>query len=201
MDSLITIHPTHKNVAYITYKNQEQPIFFYAGGLYQNILFSAFEQLDALFSYNNKVTVIFLQLHQPLFSESNKNISMFINKLIRKIKARDYGSRVAYSWAREEGKLGNNLHYHVAIMVNGSLCQSDYYIEKDANEIWCSLGAGCYTWRLKRNTYRLRREGKDHLIRAVRMRLSYAAKKATKDFKQKRKFGCSQLKPRISIPC
>ena len=193
------MHPTHKNVAYVNYKKQQQPIFFYEGGTYIDILFSAFEQLDALFSYYSKVTVIFLQLHQSPYSECNKLISLFFQRLIKKIKKRYHATRVAYSWAREEGKHGDNLHYHLAVMVNGSLCQSGYHISKDADTIWRSLASRNYTWSIKRNTYRLQRKGNDHLTRAARMRLSYAAKKATKDFKQKRKFGCSQIKPYSSV--
>ncbi|HGF5167488.1 inovirus-type Gp2 protein [Vibrio parahaemolyticus] len=193
------MHPTHKNVAYVNYKKQQQPIFFYESGIYIDILLSAFEQLDSLFSYYSKVTVVFLQLHQPSYSDSNKLISLLCQRLIKKIKKRYNCTRVAYSWVREEGEHGNNLHYHMAIMVNGSLCKSGYHINKDTDKIWRSLGSShSYTWTVKRNTYRLQREGKDHLIRAARMRISYAAKKATKDFKQKRKFGCSQIKPRYA---
>ncbi|EJL6781875.1 inovirus-type Gp2 protein [Vibrio parahaemolyticus] len=198
MDSKLTLHPIHKKVAYLEYKKQQQPVFYYPTGLYVENLCSCYEQLDRMFSYHRKVTVVMIQFHQYQYSHDNKQLSTLMSRLISKLKSHYQSKRIGYFWAREEGSNGK-LHYHAAIMLNGSVCKSPFFIYQHAKAIWETLFPQNYVWLPKRSTFLLSRsELVSCELRKARMRLSYFAKKETKEsvpFGTK-KFGCSQIKVR-----
>lgn len=201
LDRQITLSPYKKNVAYYFYKYEWQPIFHYTNGLHEGALRSTFTQLDNLLSYYSKVTVVLLQLHQPLRTINNDFLKLFLPLLKSQISLRYNKTRVAYAWAREDGKTGHNQHYHLALMLNGSLCKSGYYVVQDAMAIWSSLHSLNSVWVPKRNTFNVERYGNSLTLKKARMRMSYAAKKSTKETIPKgiRKFGFSQIKANKSI--
>lgn len=198
MDSKLTLHPTHKNVAYLEYKGEQQPVFHYPEGLYVDSLYNCYEQIDCMFSHHRKVTVALLQFHQKQFSPSNTMLSRALSQLVSTLKKHYSTKRIGYFWAREEGK-SNLPHYHIAILLDGSVCKSVYHISQHAQRIWGALQAGNSVWQPSRNVYLLNRSEPNRLkLRTARMRISYAAKKTTKDTisPKTRKFGCSQIKPK-----
>lgn len=194
-DKLLTLLPQHKIVALLEYKGQYQPVFHYPEGIYTKAVLNTFNQLDIMFSYHSKVTVILVQFHQANTSEDNKQVSQFIKKA-KELIYKQYGlHRVAYAWAREHGELGNNQHYHVALMLNGSVCKSGYYLKNDLNRIAKSIDTGNEIWLPDKGTFRLHRYKDSWRTRTCRMRMSYAAKMKTKESIPKGvpKFGFSQL--------
>lgn len=194
-DKLLTILPQYNNVALLEYKGQKQPVFHYPEGIYTKAVLKTFNQLDIMFSYYSKVTVILIQFHQAINSEDNKQVSLFIKKAKELIYKR-YGSRrVAYAWAREHGESGDNQHYHIALMINGSVCKSGYYLKDDLDNIAKTIDTDNYVWLPERSTIRLHRDRYDLRTRYCRMRMSYAAKSRTKELIPKGipRFGFSQL--------
>lgn len=196
MDSKLTLHPTHRGVAYLEYKGEQQPVFYYPEGLYVDNLYTCYEQIDCMFSHHRKVTVVLIQFHQRQYSTSNQMLSRALNRLISTLKNHYSTKRIGYFWAREEG-VSKAPHYHIAIFLDGSVCQSTYHVLQHAQSIWSALQAGNNVWQPKRNLYLLNRGDSDRFkLRAARMRISYAAKKTTKETisSRTRKFGSSQLK-------
>lgn len=199
MDNKLTLHPTRKNVAYLEYKGDQQPVFHYSEGVYVDSLYSCYEQIDNMLSYHRKVTIVLIQFHQTQYSQSNQILSRALNRLLSTLKTHYKTKRIGYFWAREEG-VSEAPHYHIAILLDGSVCQNSYHVFQHANNIWGSFQVGNYVWQPRRNLYLLRRGDTERFnLRAARMRISYAAKKTTKQTisSKVRKFGCSQ----ISVNC
>lgn len=197
-DKSLAMHPYHKNVAYYHYKGTEQPIFYYPEGIDIKALHSAYEQLDNLLTYHSRVTVVLLQFSQATQLPHNKHLTKFIAKL-KKLCIEHYSipsDRFGYAWAREEGKDGTHQHYHIAIMINGSVCRSAYQVFKLAKQASNEVSPFYSVSPPKRNLFLLKRSEKRRRLRTVRMRISYAFKNATKEGVPKgvKKFGRSTIK-------
>lgn len=200
LDRKITLHPHKKNIAYLQYRGEQQPILYYPQGIYGKALIKAYQQLDNLFTYYSKVTVILLQLHQHQYTQyDNAQLTQFLEKLKAKLKAIYGSSRICYAWAREEGNDNSNLHYHITFMINGSVCLNGYNTNLWAKEIWLGLDANNRIWHVTRGSFLLKRLGDESQIRNARMRMSYAAKKRSKltIVKGVKKFGFSRLKAKF----
>lgn len=198
-DKLITLHPYKNNIAYFEYNGIQQPIFYYKEGLYTEILTSCFKQIDNLLSYHRKVTIILLQLHQTVQMPSNKHLSLFIKQFTKKLKQEYSLLRITYSWVREEGVDGRNQHYHAVFMLNGSICNNSYRLTNYAKEIWRGIHPDYFVWAPKRNTFQIKRNDDMKQLKKARMRISYGAKKRSKELipSRVRKYGSSTLQPKI----
>lgn len=148
-----------------------------------------------MFSYYSKVTIILFQFHQAEYKNDNHQLSRLVGGLKNSLKKRYANTRVGYAWAREHGKKGNDFHYHIAFMVNGSLCKSSHHLWLTAHSLCKSVSSNNYIWLPKRNTYRLHRYTEPAHINSARMRMSYAAKRRSKEQIPTGidKFGFSQL--------
>lgn len=195
MDRKITLL-NRNGVALFYYGYEQQPIFFPAGGVNVVALTKIFDTLNIMFSYYSKVSVILFQFHQSDYASDNAQLSKLISKLKSELNKHYRNSRIAYVWAREQGKDGTDLHYHIAFMINGSLCNKSDVLFKRARKIVKEIHPENYIWLPKRCVYNLHRYAKPNELRAARMRMSYAAKNRTKEFipKGAPKFGFSQLK-------
>ncbi|PFG45527.1 uncharacterized protein DUF3296 [Vibrio sp. ES.051] len=201
-DKEITMHPRYRNVAYYEYKGMQQPIFCYQSGIDLKALARAYDQLDNLFTYHSRVTVALIQFNQTTQLPHNKHLSKFIYKL-KTLCVEHYnikGERFGYAWAREGGKNGNNQHYHIAIMIDGSVCNNAYQITQLAKKACQAINPKYSIYAPKRNEFKLHRTGDEHRLRTARMRASYAYKYATKEHTPKgvRKFGTSSIKPKFT---
>lgn len=195
MDNKLTLHPTRKKVAYLEYKGEQQPVFLYPEGIHVDSLCNCYEQIDNMFSYHRKVTIALIQFHQSQCNQSNQMLSRALNRLVKALKEQYKTKRIGYFWAREEG-ISKIPHYHIAILLDGSVCQSSYHVFRHAKNIWEALKTGNYVWQPSRSLYLLNRNDTERFkLRAARMRISYAAKKTTKQTisSRVRKFGCSQI--------
>jgi len=177
--SVITLHPSKKRLAYFDYKQQQQLIFYPSGGINKELLKRIYSQLDNMLSYYSKVTVVFLQLHQKRYTESNTLITKFFG-LLKKRLSKHYGTRIGHVWVREKHR-AEAQHYHIAVMLNGHRCQKCYRVTQYAQQIWERLGEEHFSYRVRNRIYRIERREHNRELQAVRTRLSYLAKNATKD--------------------
>ncbi|BDR19571.1 MULTISPECIES: inovirus Gp2 family protein [Vibrio] len=202
-DKDLVIHPYYKHVAYYNYKGMQQPVFYYPEGIDIKALHQAYNQLDNLFTYHSRITIVLIQFHQTTQLPHNKHLSKFIARLktlcIKHYKIR--GDRFGYAWAREEGKDGTNQHYHIAIMIDGHVCQKSYQITQLAKQACKDISPFYYIYAPKRNLFKVKRTGSGRILRAARMRASYAYKYASKEKVPVgvRRFGCSSIKPKSSL--
>ncbi|WP_425608919.1 YagK/YfjJ domain-containing protein [Vibrio brasiliensis] len=208
MDSRLTTYPNKKNIGLFEYQGEQQPIFLYPKGVFTRALDSTYQQLDAIITHYSKVVVVLIQLHQSEYTLDNKPLSCFFKLFLAAVKEQysstnnPANSKIAYAWAREESEERTNQHYHIAIMLNGSTCKSSYHINELAKQIWRKMDTNNRVWVPQRNTYHIcRNQGHSATrcdLRAARMRMSYAAKRRTKELvpAKTRKFGFSHLSPK-----
>lgn len=169
------MHPKKRKLAYFRYQLTDYLIFHHPAGVLPKVLLKSFDQLHAMLSRYCKVTVIFAQLHQSEYSEKNQQLTRTLSELSAKLKAY-YKSYMGFFWVREHKAQTKSHHYHIAIMLNGSECQSSGRVDSVLTQIWAALDAKNFSYRLKNRIYRLERHGKQEELRAVLMRMSYMAK-------------------------
>lgn len=187
--------PNKKNIALLNYQSEWQPIFYYDSGIHERALLSAFQQLDNMFSYYSRVTVVLLQLHQAEFQTDNLQIRDLMKQLQNHIKSHYNAKRIGYAWAREHGESGTNQHYHIAVMINGSLCNNGFHIVHKANQLWREIYPENYSWMVMRSTFALHRHHSEIRTKTARMRMSYGFKKRSKETVPSRlRYGFSRLK-------
>ena len=118
---------------------------YYSNDNNKNILSRIEQRLDYMVSNHNKVMLIRFDIHFPqTYVHDGKNDE--ISWLFKCLKEA-YGPRlghVHYVWARERVQ-SPNPHYHVALLVNGSLMQNPYGLLSDVGAIWNRILGGVYT--------------------------------------------------------
>lgn len=174
----IYLHPSKKHLAYVLYQNQEQPIFYSQKGIIKEILINSFKLLDKMFTLYSKVTAILLQLHQVQATTDNKQLTRMLQKLRTALK-KHYQCEVAYFWVREQNN-AEAQHYHMVIMLSGHKCQQSKLVDTLAKEAWLSIHPDNFSYRVKNRIYRVFRSDECRELNALRMRLSYMAKKEGK---------------------
>nr|WP_159064965.1 inovirus-type Gp2 protein [Thaumasiovibrio subtropicus] len=158
----------------------------------------SYEQLDIMRSYYSKVTVILLQLHQATYTPSSRQLTNMLSKLKAKLQSH-YGTKVGYFWVREQDK-ADSQHYHVAIMLNGHKCQRSKLVDIITQTYWENLHPDNFSFRVRNRIYHVRNDDDGRELRAIRMRLSYMAKREGKErFPSYTKaYGCSRLRAKHS---
>lgn len=168
---------------------------------------------------HNKVLVVRFDIRFPQgYTPTGVELSNFI-KLFKEYHQR-HGLNIHYIWVREQAN-GAVHHYHLMIMVNGSIMQNPYCLLQKADEIWARVvgydGPGlvhfCNTeWMGERasSSTMIRRPssvatGMERVqqeqqfqssIARVHAQADYLAKEETKGEApyRMREFGCSRLK-------
>ncbi len=176
----IILHQSKKHLAYYLYQNSYQLIFHKKNGLgvINEILKKAFDQLEVLRTHYSKVTVVLLQLHQAIYTKDSKSLTAMLTNLKAKLHEH-YGSKVGYFWVREQNK-AESQHYHMAIMLNGHKCQRSKLVDIATRAYWENRHPENFSFRVRNRVYRVSRCENDRELRAVRMRLSYMAKREGK---------------------
>jgi len=170
----IALHESKKHLAYLNYYGEEQLIFHPRGGVIKKILLRSFSQLDTMISYYSKVSVVFLQIHQKEFTDDNKQMALFIKRFQLQL-SKIYSCKFGYVWVREQ-VYAQSQHYHLAIMLSGHLCQSSRGIDQLCKDVWEQINPLNFSFKVRNRIYRIHREGKQHELRAARLRMSYLAK-------------------------
>ncbi|EGR0550174.1 inovirus Gp2 family protein [Vibrio cholerae] len=194
----IVLHPSKSFLAFFQYQESYQLIFYKKTGVIKKILLKAFQQIDAMISHYSKVTVVLLQLHQATPSRTSNPLTNMLSKLKAKLKAH-YGCKVGYFWVREQNNALSQ-HYHMAVMVNGHKCQSSKLIDLATQAYWENLNPDNFSFKVRNRIYRIRNDDGGHELRAVRMRLSYMAKKEGKSqfAKNTHIFGSSHIQQKVA---
>lgn len=122
-----------------TYFAPYQNFFFpqMEDGSYRDDIFqSIVERLNRMISHHNKVLVIRFDIHFPVgdvCDGRNTKLSFFLRRLRENI---EYSKgEVHYVWAREQAK-SPVPHYHVILMLDGSMTQNPMGILHEADRIW-----------------------------------------------------------------
>lgn len=175
----ILLHPSKKHLAYFRYQGKPHLIFHKQGGIIPEVLTKSFELVDTMLSYYSKVTAVLIQLHQVQATADNKSLTLMIRRL-KDVLKKHYQCEVGYLWVREQNK-AESQHYHMIVMLNGHKCQQSKLIDIATQIAWQNLHPDNFSFRVRNRIYRIKRNKDDHESRALRMRLSYMAKKEGKN--------------------
>ncbi len=174
----ILLHPSKKHLAYFVYQGEPQLIFLSKRGVIKEILHKSYCLIDIMLSYYSKVTAVLIQLHQAQATTDNHLLTHTVQKLKSSLK-KHYKCEIGYFWVREQLK-AESQHYHMLVMLNGHKCQQSALVDKVVQEAWQSIHPDNFSFRVRNRIYRINRTGNGHELRALRMRLSYMAKKEGK---------------------
>lgn len=162
-------------------------------GVYTHMMKVMLNQIEAMFSYHNKLFLLRIELRQPEYTNDSKHISEFFVRLkgfvMRKYKLKRFG----YAWVREKED-AEQQHYHCFILLDGSKVQGSYFITKAMKKYW-DLYYGGYSCWPDDCYYCLDRNDRAGLQDAI-YRISYLAKGRGKGYKPNHanNFGCSRVK-------
>lgn len=106
------------------------------GGYRDDIFQSILQRLNRMISHHNKVLVIRFDVHFPVgyvHEGPNSELSFFLRRLRENI---EYSrGEVYYVWVREQAN-SPLPHYHVILMLDGSMTQNPMGILLEADRIW-----------------------------------------------------------------
>lgn len=187
----IFAHPHKKNVGIFRYHDMEFPIFLYEDGIDRRALHSMFDRVFDMLKRYSKVTTILFTLH-PKTSDL-KIIESLMSKIKRQLHSDYESTHIAYCWVREKAQA--NPHYHLVLMLSGHVCRSGYAVLQKLNDAVQDFPVEIFVYLHKRGTFHLSRTSGWEKIKECLMRMSYGAKKATKDNfpKKTKRFGFSRL--------
>lgn len=174
----ILLHQSKKHLAYFVYKGEPQLIFLSKEGVIKEILHKSYCLIDIMLTYYSKVTAVLIQLHQAQVTQDNKLLTRMVQKLKSSLK-KHYKCEIGYFWVREQLK-AESQHYHMVVMLNGHKCQQSTFVDKAVQDAWQSIHPDNFSFKVRNRIYRIHRSGNYHELRALRMRLSYMAKKEGK---------------------
>lgn len=161
-------------------------------GLYEEILQSMIEQFEIAAQIWRRVFVLRFDLHMDTFTEDNKLISNFRNRLTQKLK-RTYGfDQVGFCWAREIER-AKSQHYHWVLFLDGKLIRHSSKIIKLIKAAWEDISEGFHVPVIS-NPFHVVQNQED-AAKAV-YRISYLAKVRGKGYRppQTNDFSCSRMK-------
>lgn len=169
-------------------------------GFLTHILEKVHEQLEAMLSHYSRVCVIRFDLHTSAYTDNNLLVSQFMRKLIKRLKLRYGLVRVGYAWAREL-ESAESQHYHVALMLDGSVIRGQWGVMGLVNEIWTGWGQPA-PFACENGVYQASRSDPESLL-APFYRMSYLAKDKGKGQGKRGKFAndysTSRIKPRPAV--
>jgi len=150
-------------------------------GHYLPLLEKTVEQLDAMLSYHCQVMVLRIDLRLYVGTTDNKPMSDFIRRLRKRLTAKGY-KRVGYIWCREQQSSAAQ-HYHLAVIVDANKSRHPHNLIELIEYLWETWGhVKPYT---PKNCYAVIKRGDDIAYGSQFSRLSYLAKVATKDNREK----------------
>jgi hypothetical protein len=163
-------------------------------GIYTQQMKGMLNQIEAMFSYHNKVFLLRFDLSIPEATDNSEKVSAFFIQLSNKLKAKYKLKRVGYAWTRETEK-AKQQHYHAFILLDGNKVQQPNEVVEIAQYIWHLYHDGRLCWPTKRCYYQLKLSDPELLQEAV-YHISYLAKVRGKGYKpaQAKNYGSSRLK-------
>lgn len=171
-------HPSKKHLAYFLYQDNPQLIFNSKEGIIPEILTRSFQLVDNMLTTYSKVTAVLVQLHQAQPTEGNQLLTIMLQRLKTTLKKR-YRCKVGYFWVREQSD-ANSQHYHMIVFLSGHKCQQSKLVDIASDNTWKSIHPDNFRFKPRNRIYRIKRDGGYRELRALRMRMSYMAKKEGK---------------------
>ncbi len=167
-------------------------------GLFTHFLRQILDQINAMFSFHNKLFLLRFDLHQLEATPTSKHVSEFLKGVLNKIKGKYDLNRTVYAWAREI-ESAEQQHYHCFIVVDGNKVQKPHLITALMRQDWNLYYDGSLHWPSKRCYYQLSRYDRELTQEAI-YHVSYLAKGRGKGRKppQSKNYGGSRLKPKQS---
>lgn len=172
-------HPSKKHLAYFLYQDHPHLIFNSKKGIIPEILNKSFKLVDTMLTYYSKVTAVFVQLHQAQPTEDNQLLTIMLQRLKAALK-KHYRCEVGYFWVREQND-ANSQHYHMIVLLSGHKCQQSQLVDTASDNAWKSIHPDNFRFKPKNRIYRIKRNGSYRELRALRMRMSYMAKREGKN--------------------
>ncbi len=169
----ITYEPTYRVAADNWRINTREGVF----GCYVEILEALSQQLLSMRDRYCRCIVVVFDLHMKFHSDTNKPVSDFYRRLIKKLKRRYKFKHVGYSWARElnvAASLTDKQHYHCCLILDGNRVQHPSKVLQLAEELWVFEGHP-KPYVSKNCFYSYSRED-DEAAREAFYRISYQAK-------------------------
>lgn len=164
--------------------------------MYSRMLKQMLTQIEAILSHHNKVLLVRFDLNKSDYDENSQDISLFFRQFLDTIKKTYKLKRVAYSWAREQGKTENR-HYHCFIALDGNKVQTSYRIVEQIKWYWEIIHDGSVHFTQPKCFHMLHRN-KPESFKDPIYHISYLAKGRGKGYKpqQAKNYSCSRLKPK-----
>ncbi len=152
------------------------------------------EQLEAMLSHHSKVHVLRFDLHQPIQTSTNAQLTKFNARLFKWLKRHYKINRIGYTWVREQERQKCQ-HYHYVLMIDGHKVNYSQDIAAKAAEVWQGIFDGNTVWHPKRQYYNVKRDDYESIQSCV-YRISYLAKRRGKGYKpaQTKNYGTSRIK-------
>lgn len=163
-------------------------------GHYLPILEAVVEQLDALLSYHSKILVFRQDLRLYDGTDTNDPMSTLIRRYRPWLRRRGH-KRLGYIWCREQDT-SDAQHYHSAFILNANNTRHPKYHINQIEHYWEILGNA--DARTPKNCYLVIKRGDNTAYQQAFKRLSYLAKVATKDKRDKatNDYSASRIKVR-----
>lgn len=166
----------------ITYHGKTWGVNANPSGIYTEQMKRIIEQLENMLSYHRKLLVIRFDLHQPIYTANNEQITAFQRRFFRWIKRKYKVTRIGFMWAREIEK-SKAQHYHYALILDGSKVNTSASVIRHARDYWQRMSGTEWTPK-ECHFYKFNRED-TFTLRETIYRLSYLAKGRGKGYKAK----------------
>lgn len=134
----------------------------------------------------------------PHTTENNKAVSLFMSRLIKRLK-RTYGLKdVGYFWAREYHGLGKGQHYHLVIFLDGRVVNQPRKVGALVREAWEGNSRADVGYKLGYIFKAAYNVDSPETETDFIYRISYLAKVRGKSARppQTKDYGCSRIKPK-----
>lgn len=165
-------------------------------GLYVETMKSIIDQFELAASLWRRVFVLRFDLHQSFYTDDNKLVSKFINRLSMKLKREYSFNKIGFCWAREQER-AKAQHYHCVLFLDGRKIRHSSRVRTFIKESWESPVGGFHVPHISRPFYIGKRE---EIADKVIYRISYLAKVRGKGYRppQTKDFQCSRLRRTIN---
>ena len=162
-------------------------------GVYTGMLKPMIKQIELMMEYHSKIHLIRFDLHQSIYTETNKRISIFNRRLFKWLKRHYKLKRIGYIWCREQ-EGAQQQHYHYVLIIDGHKVEKANYILNKVIEIWESMSGSCW---VPKNCYYNLKYGQYREIQNAIFRVSYLAKARGKGRRppQTKDYATSKIKP------
>ena len=164
-------------------------------GAYVEILNKMIEQLDCSIKIHKRVLVHRFDLHPNYYSDDNKVLSRFINRIKQEIFRKYEILNIGYGWVREQER-SKKQHYHLVIFLDGNKIRHPKKLNALIKAKWTAYG---HMPTISKPYYYIDKNNYSKVRLDAIYRISYLAKVRGKGYRdpQAKDYGTSRLKLRL----